>query len=78
MDKTNYGAWEYIYSWALVAHAYNPSNSGGRIKRIIVQSQPREIVGETLSRKHPTKKRAGKVAQGVDPELRPHHCKINK
>jgi hypothetical protein len=29
----------------------NPSNSGGRDKEIMVQSQPRQIVGETLPQK---------------------------
>jgi hypothetical protein len=33
----------------------------------MVQSQPRQIVGETLSRKNPSQKRAGCVAQSVSP-----------
>jgi hypothetical protein len=44
-------------SHALVAHTFNPSYSGGvslidiliSIRRIAVQSQPRQIVHETLS-----------------------------
>jgi hypothetical protein len=35
------------------------------IRRIMVQSQPRQIVCETLSQKHPTQKRAGGVAQAT-------------
>jgi hypothetical protein len=35
-------------------------------RRIKVQSQPRQIVHETLSRKYPTQNRAGGVAQMVD------------
>jgi hypothetical protein len=36
----------------------------------VVQSQPGQIVRETLSqKKKPSQKRAGVVAQGVDPEL---------
>jgi hypothetical protein len=36
-----------------------------KIRRITVQSQPRQIVWETLSRKYSTQKRAGRVAQVV-------------
>jgi hypothetical protein len=36
------------------------------IRRIIVQSQPRQIVFETLSQKYPTQNRAGGVAQVVE------------
>jgi hypothetical protein len=35
------------------------------IRRIVVQSQPRQIVLETLSRKYPSQKRAGGMAQVV-------------
>jgi hypothetical protein len=42
------------------------------IRRITVQSQPGQIVQETLSQeKKKSQKRAGGVAQGVDPELKP-------
>jgi hypothetical protein len=41
------------------------------IRRIAVQSQPRQIVCETLSPKNPSQKRAGRVAQVVDPEFKP-------
>jgi hypothetical protein len=34
---------------ALVAHAYNPSIQRAKIKRILDQSQPKQIVHETLS-----------------------------
>jgi hypothetical protein len=37
------------FSQALVVQACNPSYSGGRDRRIEVQSQPRQIVLETLS-----------------------------
>jgi hypothetical protein len=36
-------------------------------KRIVVQSQPGQIVHKTLFRKNASQKRAGGVAQGVDP-----------
>jgi hypothetical protein len=34
------------------------------IRRIVVQSKPRQIVHKTLSQKNPPQKRAGRVAQG--------------
>jgi hypothetical protein len=40
------------------------------IRRIEVQSQPRQIVHEALSRKNPSHKRAGGVAQGIGPEFK--------
>jgi hypothetical protein len=51
---------------APAAHAYSPKYSGAETKRITVQAQPQEIVHMTLSQKHPTQKRAGKVAQVVE------------
>jgi hypothetical protein len=45
------------------------------IKRITFQSQPRQIDHKTLSRKKPSQKRAGGVAQGVDPEFKPQYHK---
>jgi hypothetical protein len=47
-------------------------------RRIMVQSQSRQIVHQTLLQKHPSKnKRAGRVAQGVGPEFKPpYHKKI--
>jgi hypothetical protein len=43
------------------------------IRRIAVRNQPRQIVRETLSRKNPSQKRAGGVAQGIDPEFKPQY-----
>jgi hypothetical protein len=40
------------------------------IRRITVQSQPRQIVWVTLSQKYPTQKKDGGVAQGVGPEFK--------
>jgi hypothetical protein len=36
------------------------------IRRIVVISQPRQIVCETLSQKYPTQNRAGGVTQAVE------------
>jgi hypothetical protein len=47
-----------------VAHAYNPSYLGGRNQEDH-SSKPAQTVGETLSQKNPSQKRAGGVAQGV-------------
>jgi cytochrome c oxidase assembly protein Cox11 len=42
----------------------------------VVQSQPGQIVQETLSRKNPSQKRAGGVAQeDIDPEFKLQYCK---
>jgi hypothetical protein len=43
------------------------------IRRIVVQSQPRQIVHETLSQKNPLQKRAG-----VGPEFKPLYHKRKK
>jgi hypothetical protein len=47
------------------------------IRKIVVQSQPRQIVHKTLSQKNHHKKRTGGVAQGVDPEFKPQCQKKN-
>jgi hypothetical protein len=38
--------WKVAKSWVLVSYSYNPKYSGGKNQ---VQSQPRQIVHETLS-----------------------------
>jgi hypothetical protein len=45
------------------------------IRRIVVRSQSRQIVHETLSRKIPSQKRDGRVAQCVVREFKPHYLK---
>jgi hypothetical protein len=47
------------------------------IRRITVPSQPGQIVCETLSRKNPSQKRVGVVAQGIGPEFKSQYCKKN-
>jgi hypothetical protein len=47
-------------------------------RRIMVWSQARQIVHETLSQKNPSQKRAGGVAPGIDPEFKPQYCKKKK
>jgi hypothetical protein len=48
------------------------------IRMITVWCQPGEIVLETLSRKNPSQKRAGGVAEGVGPEFKPQYHQTNK
>jgi hypothetical protein len=48
------------------------------IKRIAVQSQPRQIVRETLPQKKPSQKGSGRVAQGVGPEFKSYYGKKKK
>jgi hypothetical protein len=53
-----------------------PSYSGGRDQESSAGSQPRQIVQKTLSqikKKKKSQKRAGGVAQGVDPEFKPRY-----
>jgi hypothetical protein len=45
------------------------------IRRIMVQSQPGQIVCETLSQKTFHKNRAGGAAQGEGPEFKPQYHK---
>jgi predicted P-loop ATPase len=45
------------------------------IRRIKSQSQPRQIVHETLSQNDQSQKRTGVVAQGVGPEFKPQYHK---
>jgi hypothetical protein len=53
-----------ILSQALVAHACNPSYTGGRDQEDRGSKPAQQIVRETLSQKHPTQKRSGGVSQG--------------
>jgi hypothetical protein len=57
------------------------------IRRITVQSQPGQMVCETLSRKNPSQKnkpnqtktkKAGGVPQDIGPEFKPQYHKQNK
>jgi hypothetical protein len=48
------------------------------IRRIVVRSQPGQIVRETLSRRNPSPKRAGGVAQGEGPEFKSQSAKKRK
>jgi hypothetical protein len=55
------------------------STQEAEIRRIKVQSQPRQIVHKNLSRKKPIPSRPGRVAQGVGPEFNPlYHKKKEK
>jgi hypothetical protein len=44
----------------------------------MVQSQPGQIVHKTLPQKTFHKNRTGGMAQGEDPEFKPHYCKKKK
>jgi hypothetical protein len=44
------------------------------IRRIMVRSQPTQIVGETLSQKNPSQNRAGGRAQCVGLKFKPQYC----
>jgi hypothetical protein len=51
-----------------------PATQEAEIRRIMVQSQPWQIVLEALSQKQ-SQKRASGVAQGVGPEFKPQYRK---
>jgi hypothetical protein len=48
------------------------------IRRIVVQSQPGQIVHEILPQKNPSQKRAGGMAQGVGCQFKSYYCKKKK
>jgi hypothetical protein len=47
-----------------------PTSQESEIRRFVVWSPQGQIVCETLTQKNPSQKWAGRVAQGVDPELK--------
>jgi hypothetical protein len=65
---------------SLGAHACNPHYSGGRDQEDCV-SKPDQVnsscdpISKTSSH---TKKKTGRVAQGLDPEFKPPYCKKKK
>jgi hypothetical protein len=61
-----------------VAHPVILTAQEAEIRGIEVQSQPVQIVYETLSRKKHHKNRAGRVAQGEGPEFKPQYRKKKK
>jgi hypothetical protein len=61
-----------------VAHICNPSYSGSREQGDHSSKPARQIIHETLSRRNPSQKRAGGVAQGEGHEFKPQYCKKKK
>jgi hypothetical protein len=53
-------------SWVPVAHACNPSYSGGRDQEDHGSKSAGQTVCKTLSQNYPTQNRAGRVAQVVE------------
>jgi hypothetical protein len=51
------------------------ATSDTEIRRIVVQSQPGQIVRETLSQKNPSQKKGWWSGQGVGPEFKSQYCK---
>jgi hypothetical protein len=48
-----------------------PATQEAEIRRIAIQSPPRQTVRETLSRKNPPQKKVGEMPQGVSSEFKP-------
>jgi hypothetical protein len=63
---------------ALVAYIYNPSYSGGREQEGCGLKPPQGNRSQDLILKIPILKRAGGVAQGVDPEFKPSTTRKQK
>jgi hypothetical protein len=57
----------------VILNTHRRQRSGGTL----VQSQPGQIVCKTLTRKNPSQKRAGGVAQGVGHKFKPQYCNNN-
>jgi hypothetical protein len=55
-----------------------PVTQETEIRRIMVPSQPRKTVHETLSQRNPSQKSTGGVAQGIGPEFKLRYCKKKK
>jgi hypothetical protein len=62
--------------WALVVVIL--ATQEAKIRKIVVQSQPGQIVLKTLSRKKPSQKRAGGITEGVGSEFKPQYWKKKK
>jgi hypothetical protein len=55
-----------LFNWVLVTHSYNPSYQEDLSSKPIGAISSRDPIS-----KNPSQKRAGRVAQGVDPEFEP-------
>jgi hypothetical protein len=55
-----------------------PVTQEAEIRRLEVQSQPRQIIQESLSRKNLLQERTGGVAQSAGPEFKPQYSKKKK
>jgi hypothetical protein len=64
---------EEIVSWAQWLMPVILDTQEAEIRRIAVQSQPGQIVHETLSQKYPTQKRDLRVAHSVGLEFKPQY-----
>jgi hypothetical protein len=60
-----------------VAHTVILATQEAEIKRIMVQSQPRQIVPKTLSGKNSSQKQTDGVTQGVGLGFKPQYCNNN-
>jgi hypothetical protein len=60
-------------SWAPVAHTYNPSYLRGRDEEDHGLMSPGQIVPWDSKSKKPLQKRAGGVARGEGPEVKPQY-----
>jgi hypothetical protein len=64
-------------SWALLAHAYNPSYSGGRDQDCDSKTAWANSLRGPILKKIHHKNRAGGGTQVADLEFKPQYCKKN-
>jgi hypothetical protein len=75
---TQRGIKNFFNSWAPVAHACNPSYSGGRDQEEHSLKPAWANSSQNPISKIPNTKRASGVAQGIGPEFKPRYCKRKK
>jgi hypothetical protein len=62
---------EVTLDWVQVTHTCILANEEAEIRRIAIQSQPKQIVQETYLENDPSQERAAGVPQGVCPDFQP-------
>jgi hypothetical protein len=64
---------EVTLDWVQVTQTCILANEKAEIRRIAIQSQPRQIVQENLLENNPSQERAAGVPQGVCPDFQHTH-----
>jgi hypothetical protein len=83
LDAQGVELWQSVHPYVIESSQWLmpiiPATQEAEVRRITVQSQPGQIIRETLSqRKKKHKNRASRVAQGVGPEFKPQYHRGQK